>query len=133
MDPQPKCEYGYKLHEEIEMTKKDMESYIIADTQRHDNSESFIISLRDNKFPKEERRLMQMEAKINEAVKDSAEAKNGFKTLIISVIIGLLGLMVTNIFNQFWTSSKMDQLYDALSNVASAQKPATKIIKTSKR
>lgn len=114
MSNEPGCAFGYGVQKDIELLEAAFANEKKADSKRYTGIETYIVALRDVKFPKDEKRIQEVENMTEVAIKDSKEAKSGFNKLIYAVLIGMIGLIATNIINQSITSKDMNKLYKVL-------------------
>jgi len=101
--PNTGCEFG-------RMLRQAFEHYCQRYDSKVEGIETRLVIWREKEMPGMQKQLLEVENMATEARKESREAMRGYRLLIYGMLAGFLGLIVTNIFNQFWTSSKMDSL-----------------------
>jgi len=121
MSNDPGCNFGYEMQKDLELLEAAFANERKADSKRYTGIETYIVALRDVKFPKDEAKLREVETMAKNAVKESGEAKAGFKYLIYTVLAGMIGLMTVNVVNQLITSKGMNKLYTVLEKTIEAE------------
>ena len=111
MSNDPQCNFGYETKEDIAVLKEMIGNHCKEESKKINQFLTWMNITRDDRFPKIERRVQEVENMSTTAIKESSEAKKSVKWIVLTVLAGMLGLMATNIINQIWTSDKMDRLY----------------------
>lgn len=101
------CEYGRILNNNFNNEKEYIRSKVIS--VEH-SQELFFKDI----FPDIQKNNKEAIQLAKEAKAISIKTEKNINSLIWAILGGMLLLVATNLFNQFWTSNKMDKLYNIL-------------------